>query len=158
MSDVIVFLTRLLLVMLFFPFSALDKVLNFRGATLQAAQAAHSTGVAKTLILLGFATEVCMPLAILSGVADRLAAVIMAGYCMVTAVLWKQFWKAPDFRLRGASEGRGLFWDFLKNLAVAGGFLMLAVGTDGSGLRQLTSHPFASTHPYAANSAAALLP
>ncbi len=158
MNDVIVFLTRLLLVLLFFPFSALDKVLNFRDATHQAAQAVRVPWVAKTLILLGFATEVCMPLAILSGVADRLAAVIMAGYCMVTAFLWKQFWKVPDFRLRGASDGRGLFWDFLKNLAVAGGFLMLAVGSDGSGLRQLARHPFASTHPYAASSVAALPP
>jgi putative oxidoreductase len=70
-----------------------------------------------------------MSLAILTGIADRLAAFILAGYCVVTAMLWKQFWKAPDFRLKGDSRGREVFWDFLKNLALAGGFLLLAFGT-----------------------------
>ena len=148
MIDVIVFVTRLLLVMLFLPFSALDKVLNFRGAVDQASQAVRAPGIATGLIVVGLFTEICMPLAILTGVADRLAALIMAGYCMITALLWKQFWRTPDFRLNGPSEGRSLFWDFLKNLAVAGGFLMLAVGTDGSGLGQLLSNPLGSSHPY----------
>ncbi|MBZ9889209.1 hypothetical protein LB559_14805 [Mesorhizobium sp. BR1-1-3] len=52
----------------------------------------------------------------------RLAALILAGYCLVTALLWKQFWRRPDFRLKGRSEARDVFWDFLKNLALAGGF------------------------------------
>ena len=69
-----------------------------------------------------------MSLAILTGFADRLAAFILGGYCLVTALLWKQFWATPDFRLQGASQGREVFWDFLKNLALAGGFLLLAFG------------------------------
>jgi putative oxidoreductase len=32
-----------------------------------------------------------MSLAVLTGVADRLAALILAGYCLLTALLWKQF-------------------------------------------------------------------
>ena len=89
-----------------------------------------------------------MSFAILAGIADRMAALILAGYCIVTALLWKQFWKQPDFRLRGASRGRDVFWDFLKNLALAGGFLALAFGANATGFRNFLAHPLASSHPY----------
>ncbi len=42
-SIAVAFGVRLLLVMLFLPFSALDKILNFRGAVGQARQAVHAT-------------------------------------------------------------------------------------------------------------------
>ena len=84
---------RYLLVVLFFPFSALDKILNFQGAVGQARQIVASNGLATALIVVGLGVEILMPLAILTGEADRLAAFIMAGYCCVTALLWKQFWK-----------------------------------------------------------------
>jgi putative oxidoreductase len=140
-------LTRMLLIVLFLPFSALDKVLNFRQAAGQAAQAVSNLSV--LLVAAGFALEVTMSLAVLTGIADRLAASILALYCCVTALLWKQFWKQPDFSLRGVSAGREVFWDFLKNASLAGGFLILAFGPDGSGLVRLFEHPFASTQPYA---------
>jgi putative oxidoreductase len=89
-----------------------------------------------------------MSAAILLGVADRAAAVVLAGYCVATAVLWKQFWKTEDFKLRGASRGRDTFWDFLKNLALAGGFLMLAFGADARGVQAFLHAPLASSHPY----------
>ncbi len=63
-------------------------------------------------------------------------------------MLWKQFWKTPDFRLKGDSRGREIFWDFLKNLALAGGFLLLTFGTDASGVRCFVDNPLASSHPY----------
>jgi putative oxidoreductase len=143
------FAARCLLVMLFLPFSALDKALNFQQAVGQAAQATPSRALATTLILGGLGVEIVMSLAILTGVADRLAALIMAGYCIVTALLWKQFWKTSDFRLKGPSKGRETFWDFLKNLAVAGGFLMLAFGADATGVAAFWHYPLASSHPYA---------
>ena len=87
-----------------------------------------------------------MSLAILTGIADRLAAFILAGYCIVTALLWKQFWKAPDFRLRGESRGREMFWDFLKNLALAGGFLLLAFGTNAAGVQRFLASPAGVHH------------
>lgn len=152
MSSWIVFLARLLLVLLFFPFSALDKVLNFKDAVAQASEAAAGRGSAKLLILAGFAIEVSMSAAILSGFADRLAALIMAAYCVLTALMWKQFWKSSEFRLKGRSAARDVFWDFLKNLAVAGGFLLLATGANGSGIAELWAHPLGSTHPYSAAS------
>ena len=104
--------------------------------------------LATALIVCGFGVEVLMSLAILTGIADRLAAFILAGYCVVTALLWKQFWKTPDFRLKGGSKGREVFWDFLKNVALAGGFLVLAFGADASGVARFVSDPFASSHPY----------
>ncbi|MGH9810238.1 MAG: DoxX family membrane protein, partial [Terriglobia bacterium] len=88
------------LVLLFLPFSALDKVLNFKQACDQASQAVSARSLATTLIFAGLGVEIFMSLAILTGVADRLAAFILAGYCLVTAMLWKPFWKTPDFRLK----------------------------------------------------------
>ena len=150
LSVVIVVAVRCLLVLLFLPFSALDKVLNFEQAVGQAAQATASRTLARILIGCGFGVEVVMSLAILTGIADRLAALILALYSIVTALLWKQFWKTPDFRLKGASQGREVFWDFLKNLALAGGFLVLALGTNAAAVRQFWHDPLGSSHPYAA--------
>lgn len=140
------FLIRALLVMLFLPFSALDKLLNFDLARSQAAQSAPRS-LAPILIGCGFCTEVLMSAAILTGVMDRLAALILALYCIVTALMWKQFWAVPGFRLKG-SANRDLFWDFLKNLSLAGGFLLLTFGTDASDVRQFLAAPLASSHPY----------
>jgi putative oxidoreductase len=149
LSVVVAFAARALLVMLFLPFSALDKILNFKQAVGQAAEATPNRLLAKMMIFAGLAAEVVMSLAILTGTADRMAAIILAGYCGITALLWKQFWKASDFRLRGSSKGRDIFWDFLKNLAVAGGFLALAFGASSTGFQSFLAHPLASSHPYA---------
>ena len=102
------------------------------------------------MILAGLAVEVVMPLGILIGVADRLAAFILAGYCGVTALLWKQWWTPGDFWTRGDSQARNLFWDFLKNFSLAGGFLLLAFGLHAGDLSAFLSNPLGSTHPYAA--------
>ncbi|HEY5346865.1 MAG TPA: DoxX family protein [Rhizomicrobium sp.] len=143
----VTFLVRVLLVALFLPFSALDKVLNFDAAEAQAAQALPGW-LAPLLIGCGLGIEIVMSLAILTGYFDRIAAFILAIYCIVTALLWKQFWRTPDFRLRGSGD-RALFWDFLKNVALAGGFLLLTFGTDASGVRRFIDHPLQSSNPYA---------
>jgi putative oxidoreductase len=145
----VAFLSRLLLVLLFFPFSALDKVLNFPLAVQQAQQQARGWALPRLLILAGLAVEVFMSLGVLTGVADRLSAAVLGFYCVITAVLWKKFWAKPDFRLTGVSAGREVFWDFLKNLAVAGGFFVLAFGTNASSVRDFVQAPFASHNPYA---------
>ncbi len=148
LTILIVFVERLLLVGLFFPFSALDKILNLNAAVSQASQVVSSRVLAVSLLFCGFAVEVLMSLAVLTGFCDRFAALILAFYCIVTALLWKQFWKRPDFRLKGASQGREQFWDFLKNLAVAGGFLVLALGATPDGLSHFLAHPLESSGPY----------
>jgi putative oxidoreductase len=149
LSIAVAFAARALLVMLFLPFSALDKILNFKPAVGQAAEAIPSRFLATIAIFAGFGVEVLMSLAILTGLADRIAALILAFYCIVTALLWKRFWKQPDFRLHGTSRGRDVFWDFLKNLALAGGFLALAFGASAAGFDDFLAHPLASSHPYA---------
>jgi len=148
LSILLAFLTRLLLVLLFFPFSAFDKIVNFSLATGQAQALAKSPALARALILGGLAIEVFMSLGVLTGIADRSAALVLALYCLVTAALWKQFWREPDFRLVGVSRGREVFWDFLKNLAVASGFLMLAFGSSASSVQEFLRAPLASHHPY----------
>jgi putative oxidoreductase len=149
---VIVFAVRLLLVALFLPFSALDKLLEFDAAVGQAKEALSSRSLAIAAIAAGFAIEVGMSLAVLTGFHDRLAALVLAGYCAATALLWKAFWRPGDFWARGTSHARSLFWDFLKNFAVAGGFLLITFGTDATSVDRFLDHPMSSTHPYALSS------
>lgn len=141
-------LVRYVLVVLFFPFSALDKTLNFRGAVQQAQETFRPRGLAGLVIVCGLAIEIVCPLGILTGYADRMAALILAAYCAATAVLFKRFWQPGDFWQRGPSKARDLFWDFLKNFSLAGGFLLILVGLNGAGLHQFLAHPLGSTHPY----------
>ena len=147
-APLLIFLSRALLVVLFFPFSALDKVLNFKAAMAQAEQHAPDRTVAGLLLAAGLGVEVFMSLGVLTGIADRACAVVLGLYCVVTAVLWKQFWRRPDFRLIGPSQGRETFWDFLKNLAVAGGFFALALGPTAATVNEFLSAPFASHSLY----------
>ena len=141
---------RYLLVVLFLPFSALDKILNFNGAVAQAREAIPSHSAAKLTIVAALCIEIIMPLGIVTGVADRLAALILAGYCGITALLWKQFWKPGDFWSTGSSRSRDLFWDFLKNFSLAGGILLITFGTDAAQVGALLSNPQLSSHPYSA--------
>jgi len=141
---------RYLLVMLFLPFSALDKIINFNGAVAQARQSIPSDVAARLAIVAALCIEIIMPLGIVTGVADRLAALILAGYCGITALLWKQFWKPGDFWSAGNSRARDLFWDFLKNFSLAGGILLITFGTDVRQVEALLSHPQLSSHPYSA--------
>ena len=152
-AQVVILAVRYGLVVLFFPASALDKTLNFRGAVAQAKQVFRTDAVAVALIVAGACVEVVMPLGILSGVADRLAAFVMAGYCAVTAILFKRFWEPGDFWTAGDSRARDLFWDFLKNFSLASGFLLIVVGLNGQAWHRFVADPFASSHPYAAPAA-----
>ena len=119
---------------------------QLRGAVGQARQAVPITGLATLLILIGLSVEIGMSLCILTGTADRAAAFVMAGYCGVTALLWKQFWKPGDFWSGG--KGRELFWDFLKNFALAGGFLLITFGTGAGTVQDFLAAPLGSTRPY----------
>ena len=139
---------RIVLVLLFLPFSALDKILNFSGAVAQARQAAPNPTVATGLILVGLFVEVFMSLGVITGIADRACAFVLAGYCGVTALLWKQFWKPGDFWSSDNGQGRTLFWDFLKNFALGAGFLLITFGTDAASVRLFFAHPLSSSHPY----------
>lgn len=139
---------RLGLVALFLPFSALDKVLGFRNAVAQAQEVFKPYGLAAVVLTCGLLIEIVCSLGIVTGVADRACALIFAGYCAATAVLYKRFWAQGDFWRDAGGKGRGLFWDFLKNLSLAAGFLLIVVGTDGSALSPFLASPLSSSHPY----------
>ena len=83
-----------------------------------------------------------MSLGVVTGLADRACAFVLAGYCGVTALLWKQFWKPGDFWASNTGQGRTLFWDFLKNFAVAAGFLLITFGTDARSVDRSSRAPF----------------
>ncbi len=155
MAILLTFLLRWLLVVLFFPFSALDKILNFEGAVGQCQEMVKPRTAATVMLLAGLSVEVFCSLGVISGVADRLAALILGLYCMATAVLFKQFWAPGDFWARGASKARDLFWDFLKNFSLAAGILLVTFGTGPVALGGFLANPLASTHPYARYSAGA---
>jgi putative oxidoreductase len=145
---VVALVVRYGLVLLFLPFSALDKILGFNHAVRQAQQMFSARSVAVLLILAGLAIEVFCTMGVVTGIADRASAFVIAGYCAATAVLYKPFWAQGDFWSNPDGKGRTLFWDFLKNLSLGAGFLLIIVGTDGSGLAAFLAHPLASSHPY----------
>lgn len=153
-SDIAALVVRCGLVLLFLPFSALDKILAFRHATAQAQQVFKPRLLAMLLIICGITIEILMSLGVITGIADRACALVLAGYCAATAVLYKQFWAQGDFWANPDGKGRGLFWDFLKNLSLGAGFLLIVVGPSGLGLQPFLDHPFASSQPYIATGGA----
>jgi len=136
------------LVMLFLPFSALDKILDFDHAVEQAQSVFKSRQIAIALILIGLFIEVVCALGVVTGIADQACALVIAGYCAATAALYKQFWAQGDFWSDPDGRGRTLFWDFLKNLSLGAGFLLIVVGTNGAGFAPFLHAPFASSDPY----------
>ena len=139
---------RVLLVLLFLPFSALDKIFDFRSAVGQAQEAVQNKVAATALILVGLLVEVFMSAGVISGIADRACAFVLAGYCAVTALVWKQFWRPGDFWSASNGKARTLFWDFWKNLALSAGFLLIVFGTDAASIAQFLAHPTIQSHPY----------
>ena len=148
MAESVALVVRFGLVLLFLPFSALDKVLGFNHAVRQAQEMFSSRPTAVAMILVGLAVEIFCSLGVVTGIADRASAFLIAGYCAATAVLFKRFWAQGDFWSDPDGKGRSLFWDFLKNLSLGAGFLLIVVGADGSGLAPFLAHPFASSQPY----------
>jgi putative oxidoreductase len=136
------------LVLLFLPFSALDKIFGFDHAVKQAQQVFKPRPIAIAAILIGLFVEIVCTLGVVTGIADRASAFVIAGYCVTSAILYKQFWAQGDFWSDADGKGRTLLWDFLKNLSLAAGFLLIIIGTDGAGLAPFIHAPFASSQPY----------
>jgi putative oxidoreductase len=147
-AAIVTLVVRYGLVMLFLPFSALDKILDFDNAVKQAQEVFKPRAIAIVVLMCGLAIEVVMSLGVVTGIADRLAALVIAAYCAATAILYKRFWANGDFWARGDSKGRALFWDFLKNLSLGAGFLLIVIGTNGAGLSSFLADPLASSQPY----------
>jgi putative oxidoreductase len=139
------FLVRLCLVVLF-PFSALDKIINYKAALAQATSSWLPGG--RVLLVLAIIVEVVTPLCILFAWHDRLAAFVLAGFCAITAVLYHPFWQFRDFWTPGDSKGRSHFWDFLKNFGLVGGLLLITLQGIQLPASLLAQMPLTSTMSY----------
>lgn len=137
-------LIRICLVVLF-PFSALDKVVNWTDALKQARSSVLPGG--PVLLVLAIVVEVATPVMIVAGWHDRLGAFVLAGFCAVTAVLYHRFWTFGDFWAPGDSKGRSHFWDFLKNFGLVGGLFLLVFLSGSAPVQEVATHPLSSA-PY----------
>ena len=139
-NDYAPLLLRIFLVVLF-PFSALDKVLNWDAAMKQAGNLPFKPAMLVASIIVEVVTPVC----IVTGWHDRLAAFVLAGFCVITAVLFHQFWRFPDFWRFKEGEGLAHFWDFLKNFGLVGGLGLIMLSPRTLPVSEVVQHPLAST-------------
>ena len=140
-NDYAPLLLRFFLVTIF-PFSGLDKILNWGSAMKQAGNIPYKPAMLVASIIVEFVTPVC----IVAGWHDRLAAFILAGFCVITAVLFHQFWRFPDFWSFKEGEGLEHFWEFLKNFALVGGLGFVVLAPRTLPLSEVMQHPLASTY------------
>ena len=78
------------------------------------------------MLIAAIFVEGLTPLCIVTGWLDRPAAALLAGFCVVTAVLYHPFWRYEDFfSPSDASKSREHFWQFFKNFGLVGGLLLV---------------------------------
>jgi putative oxidoreductase len=99
-----------ILISLIFVASGFNKLMNFAGT--QAYM--ESAGVPGMILPLVIAVELLGGLAIILGWQTRVAAFLLAGFSLLSAVLF-----------HGDSSDQMQMIMFMKNLALAGGFLMI---------------------------------
>ena len=141
-------IARVCLVVMF-PFSGFDKIVHWNDALKQANTSFLPGGAA--LLVIAIMVELATPVCIVTGWHDRLAASVLTAFCVVTALLYHPFWHYPRF-WSGTGEGRAHFWDFLKNFGLAGGLLLVVIGSPAPGAPVLHSVSHAMA-PYAASAA-----
>jgi putative oxidoreductase len=134
-------LLRICLVALF-PFSALDKIINWDSAMKQAGSLPFKPAMLTASIIVEFVAPIC----IVFGWHDRLAAFTLAGFCVVTAILFHQFWRFPEFWRFQEGEGLEHFWEFMKNFGLVGGLGLVALAPKTLPLSEVLKHPLASTY------------
>lgn len=120
----VVWITARACLVAMFPFSAIDKLWHWKNAIAQT----RSGGLpgAPMLLVLAILVEGVTPICIVTGWLDRPAAVLLAGFCFVTAFLYHPFWRYPDFfSASDNSVAREHFWQFLKNFGLVGGLLLV---------------------------------
>jgi len=125
-NDALPVLARIFIVWIF-PFSFLDKIINWDNALKQATSSWLPGG--PVLLILAMAVELFTPPMIVFGFYDGIAAFTLAGYCAVTGIVYHNFWIYPRF-WSPQSEGYPRIWDFFKNFGLVGGliFIMYASG------------------------------
>ncbi len=109
-------LGRILLSLMFLS-SGVQKAMNYAGTS----QYMEKNGVPGGLLFLVIALEILAPLAIIIGWKTRWAALALAGFCFLSALLFHF-----DF------GDRTQMIMFMKNVTIAGGFLVLAAAGPGA--------------------------
>ncbi|WP_292894660.1 DoxX family membrane protein [Nitratireductor sp.] len=150
-ETLIVFGLRFILVAVFL-FSAFYVVVDFKGMKAYVKSIRVQDGTASVMAGGALLLKVLASLAVVSGMADRLGAIALTGFCVITALFYKRFWDLGDFAFRADSKAMPVFWDFLKNVSLAAAFILIAFGGDVESLREglsaFVENPLSSTHPY----------
>ena len=107
---------RIFLAMMFFM-SGLSKIGNYAGTQ----GYMEAMGVPGALLPLAIALEVLGGLAIILGWQTKIASVALAGFCVVSAVMFHN-----DFSNQAEMSS------FMKNVTIAGGFLLLVAHGPGA--------------------------
>jgi putative oxidoreductase len=109
---------RILIASLFIVFG-IEKITGYAGSV----GYMEAYGLPGVLLPFAIAAELGGGLAILLGVFSRWAALALAGFCIVTALVFHTAWSGDG--------GQGQFINFMKNLALAGGLLLLFANGPG---------------------------
>ncbi|MFV3076414.1 DoxX family protein [Niveispirillum fermenti] len=110
---------RILLAAIFIS-SGLSKVTGWEGSLAYVGSAGLPLP-AELLLLAAIVTELVGGAFIIAGFQTRAAALVMAGFSIVSAILFHNYWALTDAQM--AYFQSIMFW---KNVAMAGGFLVLA--------------------------------
>lgn len=99
-----------LFISMIFIFSGFTKITGYAGT----AGYMESMGVPSMLLPLVIAVEILGGIAVLIGFKARLASILLVGFNIVSAIIFHQFW-----------NDESQMNPFMKNIAMAGGFLMI---------------------------------
>src|SRR4051812_43035791 len=142
LDDLVWYGARVCLVAMF-PFSAVDKIWHWKNALAQAAS--DRLPGAKPMLILAIVVEFVTPIFIVAGVYYRIAAFVLAAFCVVTAFLYHPFWAYPDFLIEGdISLAREHFWQFLKNFGLFAEFILVVCAGDLAPAVGVVRAPFTS--------------
>jgi putative oxidoreductase len=116
--DLASLVARVLIASLFIVFGV-EKITGYASS----AGYMEAYGLPGALLPIAILVELGGGLAILLGLFSRWAALALAGFCIVTALIFHTAWSGDG--------GQTQFINFMKNVALAGGLLLLFVNGPG---------------------------
>jgi putative oxidoreductase len=117
MQDTIALVGRALIAFLFIP-AGVGKLLGFAGAV--GYIASKGLPLPEVAAVIAIVIELGLGIALLIGFKTRIVAVVLAVFTIATAIIFHNYWAAPDAMKMMQQI------NFNKNMAIAGGLLALA--------------------------------
>lgn len=117
LNDTTVLLGRALIAALFLP-AGIGKIAGFAGVT--GLIASKGLPLSSLVAAATIALEIGASLALLAGFGTRLAALALAAFTVVAAVVFHDFWAAPAAQAMAQQQA------FFKNVGIVGGLVILA--------------------------------